>query len=600
MASYYINADNGVGGGIYPYDSIEVGAYNFYSLLTSVAINDGDIIYVATPSGKFVDDSSHIININNKVTIIGSYSDTPNIVKLPSTGIGMNLNMSGITVKNCDWYSDAYNGNSLININANDVIIQDCEFAYNAGGIVGYTSCINVYSSYGVNIKNNIITTPLKSNTSLSTGIYVNNSSYCDVSNNTVKMIGSYSQGIAVFGVCDYNTIGYNVVGVFSEDDASDTTILYGIIVSENGNYNKIYNNAIGLAGASSVGIQYGITNFTGINVEINNNYIHMYENDFGSTGILIPFKLENIVSYFEIVNNIIEYTGNDNNGLAMNISIQHGVIDYNDIYNMQIVNIFYRDREDLTISFGKYNIFSNPRLFYSEAPKLDKYNIENFYCYKTSECIGSGYLHHNIGVGVDPSLTSQKDKYINIIDTVTYNYGFGTVTNKPSYNTFFNSVFIEHDSEFDRYYRGSIDYPYTNVELDDTSNYPSYFDISLGVYRNQFDFIMTNPTTFPFSVGDPFYKKDLTYVCANKDKLKPFDGIECPPNPGYGYGSGYKDYEEGLWGYLRVKKENTCGLVLNSCIIQDTIKDVIRYQDTIDNTDIWVQDMITPPCITS
>lgn len=600
MATYYINADNGMGGGIYPYNSIETGAYNFGSLLSSVSINDGDFILIATPSGTPVDDSVNTININNFITIRGYYTGQPNKVKLKSTGIGMNLNMGGILVSDCEFHSDAYDGNILINVNANDVTIERCEFAYNASSIIGYTSCINVYNVYGVNIRNNIITTPLAYNTSLSTGIYVDNSSYCDISNNTVKMVGSFGQGIAAFGVCNYTTVGYNVVGVFSEDDAVDTHMVYGIIISEHGNHNKIYNNAIGTAGSLVVGIQYGITDLSGINVEINNNYIHMYENDFGSTGIFIPFKLNNTVSYFDVLNNIIEYTGNDNNGLALNISIQRGVIDYNDIYNMKIVNIFYRDREDLTVSFGKYNIFSNPRLFYSEAPKLDKYDIENFYCYKTSECVGSGYLHHNIGVGVDSSLTTQKDKYINIVDTVTSNYGFGTATNKSSYNTFFNSVFTESASEFDKYYRGNVDYPYTNVELDESSNYPSYLDISLGVYRNQFDFIMTNPTTFPFSVGDHFYKKDLTYVCANKDKLKPFDGIECPPNPGYGYGYGYTDYEEGLWGYLRVKKENTCGLVLNTCIIQDTIKDVFRYQDTIDNTDIWVQDMITPPCITS
>lgn len=597
MAYYYINADNDVG--VYPYNNIDNGAPNFGSLLSSVSIKDGDTIVISTPSGTPIDDSANTININNVITIVGQYYGplSENKVKLASTGIGMNLNMSGIVVQNCEWFSDVYNGNILINVNANDITIDDCKFAYNASSISGYTSCINVYNVYGVNIRNNIVTTPLAYNSSLSTGIYVDNSSYCDISNNTVKMIGSFGQGIAVYGVCNYTTVGYNVVGVFSEDDAVSTNILYGIIISENGNYNKIYNNAIGVAGSLSVGIQYGITDTTGINVEINNNYIHMYENDFGSTGIFIPLKLNNTVSYFDIINNIIEYTGDDNNGLALNISIQRGVIDYNDIYNMKIVNIFYRDREDLTISFGKYNIFSNPRLFYSQDPKLDKYDIENFYCYKTSECIGSGYLHRNIGVGVDQSLTTQKDKYINIVDTVTSNYGFGTVTNKSSYNTFFNSVFTESALEFDEYYRGSEDYPYINANPDDASNYPSYLDISLGVYRNQFDFVMVNPTTFPCSVNDHFYRKDLTYVCYYKDKLKPFDGIECPPNPGYGYPN-YKNYEEGLWGYLRVKKANTCAL--DGCIIQDTIKDVTRYQDRIENVDIWVQDMITPPCINS
>ena len=36
-----------------------------------------------------------------------------------------------------------------------------------------------------------------------------------------------------------------------------------------------------------------------------------------------------------------------------------------------------------------------------------------------------------------------------------------------------------------------------------------------------------------------------------NRYKLKPFDGIEVPPNPGYGV-SAYNKYETGLFGYNR------------------------------------------------
>jgi hypothetical protein len=595
MATYYINADNDIG--IFPYNTPSYGVPNFNTLLSSVSIVDGDIIIVTSESGAHVGDSASTINIYNKVSIL-SEDPTPPKIKLPSNSMGINLHMDGISISNLSLYSDAYSGNVLLNINgSNSTTVSNCDFGYNAGSISGIVSNINVYNCEGVYLNGNTITLPMM-DISKSYGIYLQNSSYCNVDSNTIKMVKSWGYGVIGSGVCNYNDIGFNVIGVFSEDDAVDTLIKSGIEMPQDGNNNTIHHNAIGLAGSSSTGILHPSNITQDVNITITNNYIHMYENDFGSTGVYTPINIDRVLTtYVTIINNIIEYTGNNNNGIAINSKIKKGVVDYNDIYNLNISNMFIGGVGDDWIKLGKYNVFSNPRLFWSQSPKSDQYDIMNFYCYKNSECIGSGYLHHHIGIGVDPSITATIDNYINVVDCVTDNYGFGTA-NGLAYNTFFNSVFTESSTQFDNYYRYTSDFPYTNNSEDESSNYPSYLDVSLGVYRNQFDFELTIPTTFPFSVGDHFYNKDMVYVFTNKDKLKPFDGILCPPNPGYGYPD-YKGYEEGLWGYLRVNTPNTCSI--DGCIIQDTISSkAIGYQDTISNVNIWTQDMILPPCITN
>jgi hypothetical protein len=84
--------------------------------------------------------------------------------------------------------------------------------------------------------------------------------------------------------------------------------------------------------------------------------------------------------------------------------------------------------------------------------------------------------------------------------------------------------------------------------------------------------------------------------VCANKIDLRPFDGIDCSPNPGYGFPM-YERYEDGLWGYPRMSYKNSCEL--EGCNIQDTYDDVITIQDTISSVDIEMVDSINPPCLT-
>jgi len=614
MATYFINSENTTGG-VSPYNSISTGFPNFHTLLSTVTLNDGDVITVTSPYNKPIDDSVSTIQIINKITINATGKYIPQ-VKLIDNGIGMQMNLAGSTITGIGFFSDAYNGNTLLNIQANDISVTKCIFGYNADSLNGFSTSINVLNRNGIILQDNIIITPKKSGSNISTGIYLEDCSYGNVLNNTIKTIGSYVQGIACIDFCNYNNIGFNVIGIFSETDASTTTIDYGILFSKQGNYNKIYNNVIGMAGNGASGIEYGYSPTSGKNIEIKNNYIQMFDNDFGAVGIYVPYQ-SNTVSYFTVINNIIEYTGSNNSGIAMAISIgsTQGMIDYNDIYHFKETNVFFSGGGPNLLPLGRYNIFSNPRLFWSETPLAypNKYSIENFYCYKNSECIGSGYLHRNIGVGVDPTITTKIDSYINIVDTVTNNYGFGTA-DRSSYNTFFNSVFTETAQQFNSYYRGTSDLPYlVNPPAPLTRGtsdsdvyyyshiplmYPSYLDIEIGVYRDQFEFKMVNPTTFPFSTDDPiFYGKNLTNACFYKDKLAPFEGIKCPPNPGYGFPD-YKNYEKGLWGYLRFKYPNSCSL--DGCIIQDTIADVIRMQDKIENVPIWTQDSIDPPCITN
>ena len=615
MATYFINSQNTTGG-VAPYNNENNGCPNFHTLLSSVTLQDNDVIKVISPNNIPVDDSMGMINIVNKVTIQPSFALKHTLVKLRSQGIGMQMNIAGSTITGMKFFSDDYSGNTLLNIQANDVTVKHCEFGHNAGSIQGWTTAINLYFRSGTMIDSNIITLPKEFGSSTSFGIYFDKSSYGNVLNNTINTVGSRAQGITCIDESSYNNIGFNVIGVFSEADAQTTNLDIGILFSQQGNYNKIYNNVIGMAGNNSSGIEYGYSSVAGKNIEIKNNYIRMYDNDFGSIGIYVPYRSPS-VGYFTVINNIIEYVGANNSGIAMSISIgeNKGMIDYNDIYKFKENNVFFSGGGPNLLPLGRYNIYSDPRLFSTEDSLAypNKYNINNYYCYRNSECIGSGYLHHNIGVGVDPYLTTTKDSYINIVDTVTNNYGFGTA-DKSSYNTFFNSVFTETAKSFNNNYRGTQELPYlinpptpitrgsSDSDIYYYSNtpliYPSYFDIEIGVYRDQFEFKMVNPTIFPFSVNDPtFYGKDLTTVCFYKDKLSPFEGIKCPPNPGYGFPD-YKDYEKGLWGYLRGNFPNSCSL--DGCIIQDTIDNVLRMQDKIEAVTIWTQDSINPPCISA
>lgn len=71
----------------------------------------------------------------------------------------------------------------------------------------------------------------------------------------------------------------------------------------------------------------------------------------------------------------------------------------------------------------------------------------------------------------------------------------------------------------------------------------------TLLIQESQFNW--TPPTNYPFTKSNELYDKDINYIRANKKKLKPFDGITVPPNPGYN-SSAYPGYETGLFGYYR------------------------------------------------
>jgi hypothetical protein len=58
-------------------------------------------------------------------------------------------------------------------------------------------------------------------------------------------------------------------------------------------------------------------------------------------------------------------------------------------------------------------------------------------------------------------------------------------------------------------------------------------------------------PSNFPFRYGNDLFNQNITYINNNKTKLKPFSGINTPPNPGQNYNT-YEGYETGLFGYLR------------------------------------------------
>jgi len=67
----------------------------------------------------------------------------------------------------------------------------------------------------------------------------------------------------------------------------------------------------------------------------------------------------------------------------------------------------------------------------------------------------------------------------------------------------------------------------------------------------NQMNGAILYPTPYPFTQGHSNYLKNLTYVNANKEQLKPFAGTTSPPNPGRNYPT-YPAYTTGLFGYSR------------------------------------------------
>ena len=68
-------------------------------------------------------------------------------------------------------------------------------------------------------------------------------------------------------------------------------------------------------------------------------------------------------------------------------------------------------------------------------------------------------------------------------------------------------------------------------------------------ITKSQFNW--NPPNDYPFTYNNDLYNKDIDYIIINKKKLKPFEGITVPPNPGKNYPN-YSNYETGLFGYSR------------------------------------------------
>jgi len=59
------------------------------------------------------------------------------------------------------------------------------------------------------------------------------------------------------------------------------------------------------------------------------------------------------------------------------------------------------------------------------------------------------------------------------------------------------------------------------------------------------------SPTDYPFTPNNDLYDKDINYIRTNKKKLRPFNEITIPPNPGKN-APNFLNYETGLFGYYR------------------------------------------------
>lgn len=91
----------------------------------------------------------------------------------------------------------------------------------------------------------------------------------------------------------------------------------------------------------------------------------------------------------------------------------------------------------------------------------------------------------------------------------------------------------------------------FNDSHADVTSNYNLLQDVS-----NQYDW--NSPSDYPFTSNNDLYDQNIDFINNNKIKLRPFDNIGKPPNPGYGYDS-YTNYDTGLFGYNR-KDYSTSG----------------------------------------
>jgi len=139
---------------------------------------------------------------------------------------------------------------------------------------------------------------------------------------------------------------------------------------------------------------------------------------------------------------------------------------------------------------------------------------------------------------------------------------GFATLSDCIMSASTFGEVFDESNISYDDQGGNIFDasiidiLDWDSISLQSFNLYKGYgIDTLGGWFRNfsynQSQFDWSSPTDYPFTPNNDLYDKDIDYILANKKKLRPFDGITSPPNPGYNF-SAYPGYETGLFGYMR------------------------------------------------
>ena len=580
MATYHINSNST---GIVPYSSTDTGAPNFATLLANIVLSEGDLIYVRGD----VDDSGADIEIFSGVRIEAYPNAVQSQVKVNDSGFGLVIKSPNVIVRGIGIYKDSASDNSLVTVEADSVIIEDCLFGYDSAGDVGI--CVHIMDSNEVKVSNCSFTIPASSSSQY--GIYLEGSDYCSIIGNIIlsNSIGASGIVLASGSGCNYTTIKYNIIDTNIYDSTN------AIVVNTSCDYTTISHNVMNTRGQSSTGIQVVTSTASGKDTKITNNVVILSEDDLDCSCIYIPYSGSNQDGYFTIQNNSFVYFGltpQDVTGdsFAIIASIENGVISNNNIFGFTEYNQFISNGAPNTISeLGPHNTFERPDMLIStlDFVTYSPTDILSYSVSASSPLIGFGYNQHNMGVGYNGR--TDYDDIISMIDTVTHQFGnmraqsepFSTVVNRSDANliTFLSDVFTDTSQEMNSNYRQSV------------SAYPQE-----DVYRNQFGWSPSITNGWPFTPSSRLYRASFTDVLKYKSDLSPFGGIACPANPGYGF-SAYPCYDTGLWGHLRLSQDSGCGIG-EPCIIEDDFVVLEVIQDTYQNYEITIMDTINPPCL--
>ena len=577
------------------------GATNFKELLDNVSINNGDYIIVGGP----VDDSAEDIAIFHTVHISSYYIGTEfswsdsnrGVISTNPDSTGITLLGNGSTINNLEFDTDVRNGVCL-RINTNSVIVDSCIFGKDTSlNTPDTTTIIDIVDAVNVHIKNSTIYTHITNTLYYCNGIRIDNSRSCVIDNNVIKTViydnmspstNYKGTGISIVNISNYITIENNIIT--DRSVSGSFTCVYATKLCD---HIITHKNVIGLLGDMSIGIVYDQNLSHGDGMKISNNFIYIMEPDNDSACIVIPYAGTGGTSEYTIINNIIEYNpfttsavSNNNDSIAINASIERGIIDYNNIHNFEEQNIFISNGAPNVINeIGPRNIDADSHILlidggvYDSGSFTTSYDIDDlksYYCSIQSEMIGMGYKHHNIGIGIENR--DHINQYLNIVDTVTNNL-IEIENDDNVYISFINDTLNGTSADYNNFYREGYEV------------YPSC------VYNNQFNLhydSVDEGYEYPFSIGSDFYRKDIIDIFRNKGELSPFKHIKCPPNRGYGFPE-YINYETGLFGYPRVDYINECNP--DPCIIQDDFTTDVELIDMIDGYSIIIQDSIHPPC---